>query len=699
MQVNNCPIWSGGHEPPGQSTETPSSSAPTDVDKNAPASTNDEENFIETYVDDSVKNATSSTIPFVDDATKIDASSLLQLLETADQSILSGFSAVDHSDGKGGRQLLFPADTAVETIVDDADDDAQSSCLGREVTHDGVSMYEFVEYECEMCLLTLLNRKAAMQHLQTSDHGHANMLIVNVYCCCHCSLRYRQKQAMWFHVTYICGQADPAQRAALMQINGTASSGATVGDTAKDVGYYKCSLCCKQFYAINYLQRHIYLHHRGQNDPPEHHSDGMESNMVRQVHVVAPETTGQAYGTTCQQSALLEDKMSWSNYHGGMNLGQSHMLADSEPSQIEGDAIQTADLGPQALLDLACSMVLDNTDVADAESVTNEGNGGVPDGNGSVTGVVRRCAKGIVYKNVFMKCIVNYLCSMCHKDLSTKLSKKEHKNSPCFESGVRHFTYVRHYSYLCPYCSDKFPSQKLCRHHQLTLCLLVMGVKTDDLNFKQLLCPLCDKKYFNIITLKGHMTLVHKATKFDHGQIMGSCGYLGDFGEAPDAASDSAAAFAGAGWTGAERAIMMGVDSNESNDGAEQVKSSDRAVRSAVDNDDPLLVARRQRIRDNARKRRQAVKDAKAKLLSVLASDDPVDIRTVVDVMGLSGNSLAPKEELDQTSSSSGVDRHAPPGEVEIKVESEDGGERLPSKTRRVSSTKRRKPTIRTKKK
>lgn len=79
-----------------------------------------------------------------------------------------------------------------------------------------------------------------------------------------------------------------------------------------------------------------------------------------------------------------------------------------------------------------------------------------------------------------------------------------------FITSFPRFSYLRQYSYLCPYCGEKFPSQKVCRQHQLSVCLVLMGVKTDELNFKQHNCPFCNKKYFNVITLKGHLTLAHK---------------------------------------------------------------------------------------------------------------------------------------------------------------------------------------------
>ena len=74
-------------------------------------------------------------------------------------------------------------------------------------------------------------------------------------------------------------------------------------------------------------------------------------------------------------------------------------------------------------------------------------------------------AKGILYKNVYMQCEGTYYCSVCKADLSSRESKRSHRQLSCGDPKT--VTYSRKYFYLCPYCSEKFPSQKECRQHQV----------------------------------------------------------------------------------------------------------------------------------------------------------------------------------------------------------------------------------------
>ena len=78
-------------------------------------------------------------------------------------------------------------------------------------------------------------------------------------------------------------------------------------------------------------------------------------------------------------------------------------------------------------------------------------------------------AKGILYKNVYMQCEGTYYCSVCKADLSSRESKRSHRQLSCGDPKT--VTYSRKYFYLCPYCSEKFPSQKECRQHQVVFDL------------------------------------------------------------------------------------------------------------------------------------------------------------------------------------------------------------------------------------
>lgn len=54
----------------------------------------------------------------------------------------------------------------------------------------------------------------------------------------------------------------------------------------------------------------------------------------------------------------------------------------------------------------------------------------------------------------------------------------------------------------------------------------MIGVSTDELTVKELACPLCPKKYHNLIPLKGHMTQVHHLPKSETRKMLEGLGYL-----------------------------------------------------------------------------------------------------------------------------------------------------------------------------
>ena len=54
----------------------------------------------------------------------------------------------------------------------------------------------------------------------------------------------------------------------------------------------------------------------------------------------------------------------------------------------------------------------------------------------------------------------------------------------------------------------------------------MIGISTDELTVKELACPLCPKKYHNLIPLKGHMTQVHHLPKEETRKMLEDLGYL-----------------------------------------------------------------------------------------------------------------------------------------------------------------------------
>lgn len=548
------------------------------LDTNAPASdTNGDGNggMLSMETTNEIGRFASSQSP-----ADVDASNLMQqLMQNRDNQssfiydpsmtseTAAGVKVIQMSDGTSFSMSTQPS------VVNDAPEDH----CGKEVLYNGVLMYEFTEYQCDLCLLTFASHSATAEHIRSSDHS-GSTISRNSFCCClKCSIRYREKHIMWHHILYLCGN--------------------TADETADESRLYRCLLCCKAFLSAAFLRRHVCLQHgrqalaagTGHRPLVESSSDGIVRQLagapsgLNEAPQVVSRLTDYGVGLDGQ---LLGTWNCFQVNEGGAGVTASMAQDDSGvfsvPGQETADTNMKTKVGDrngatgtsnsangesgadsQALLDLACSIVLGGcsppstnftTDGASAPPSTSHptapaapaaaaATAATPNQSNSASTATtsnassRRTAKGIMYKNVFMQCIVNYLCSTCKKDLSTKASKKEHKSSPCFDADSKRFTYLRQYSYLCPYCSEKFPSQKFCRQHQLSVCLQLMGVKTDELNHKQLLCPFCDRKYFNIITLKGHMTLIHKVNKLESSQILGTSGLLEELiSFAPDAA-------------------------------------------------------------------------------------------------------------------------------------------------------------------
>jgi hypothetical protein len=426
---------------------------------------------------------------------EVDAAGLLQLLRSVENSLLYGSSTngaagvpddvIDTHDIITGTE---PKSSGVVQVPEDVKD-KDAGAIGRIVSYNGVEMYEFSEYKCSGCPLTFGEKAAAERHANFSvDHGGSSVQRQPIYVCMQCDMRCRQQRLVWFHVTYICHKSI---------VDETAE--AATNQPAEDL--YRCTMCTKLFFAADYLRRHVHLNHPSA------------------VEISVAETAGSSVAANGSHFGLAAQLLSdWNDYcppSDGVDGKQNAASANSHQ---------------QALLDLACSMVLDGicpvTSTEKDTTPTAAASSAPPAPAGVASLPVRRTAKGIVYKNVFMQCIVSYICSNCGRDLSAKSAKRDHRAlapPSCFDAGPggrRLFTYVRHYTYLCPYCGDRAATQKACRAHQLTVCLPRMGVKTDELNHKQLLCPFCQRKYFNIITLKGHMTLVHQVSRAESAALI-----------------------------------------------------------------------------------------------------------------------------------------------------------------------------------
>jgi len=391
---------------------------------------------------------------------EVDAASLLQLLCTVENSMLCTVPSENDVSCQSitvvSDSLLQEDGTATVSAADGSQDAEQFGC---EVVHDGVAMYEFAEYRCSKCPLTFLDRAMAVQHATTTKvHTACSVEHTSIYCCMQCDMRYRDQQLMWYHVTYICQQSEAA------------------AVPASEV--HRCAWCTKQFLTAEYLSWHCHIQH------------STEMSSIDSLTSLRRSSASTGQLSTISNSDIASSETQKEVLQALARATKNNASTSSPKSRKEAALLRSKLVIPSDALP------------------------------------TRKTAKGIVYKNVFMQCIVSYICSNCGRDLSTKAAKREHRVAApdsCFDSGPggrRLFTYVRHYSYLCPYCSERSATQKACRAHQLATCLPRMGVKTDELNHKQLLCPFCQRKYFNVITLKGHMTLVHQISRAESNRLL-----------------------------------------------------------------------------------------------------------------------------------------------------------------------------------
>lgn len=458
---------------------------------------------------------------------------------------------------------LFQSNLKPDIITD--------GCLsvGKEIVYEGTRMHEYVEYQCETCLLTFNESSSANAHIEGSDHGNSSVASYHVYVCTSCSIKYRDKQVMRNHILYICTGSHL-----------TATT--TLAPSQQQRELHRCSLCTKAFISSDFLQAHLNLKH-GVKSKDALLNRNWSSNKTtlttaaptdisssNQVKDILTPQLGLASGpgqseVTCTSSTMFR-KPQWSG--GGatdsvqlsaVGAGASPPYLFATPSAVSIPTLEqlTSGYGKTA------NDVKDATKFPDlaashqSPDVTGPvGGGSVPDilasipehgdiqkqvaAAGAMTGDVRQLiggaqgvvglkqrsskAKGILYKNVFMQCEGTYFCSVCKADLSTRESKKNHRQMPCGDP--RTITYSRKYSYLCPYCMERFPSQKTCRQHQVSECLPLIGISTEELSVKELICPLCPKKYFNLIPLKGHMTQVHKLPKAETRDMLHRLGYM-----------------------------------------------------------------------------------------------------------------------------------------------------------------------------
>jgi len=368
---------------------------------------------------------------------------------------------------------------------------------GKEIIYEGTRMREFVEYQCDACLLTFVTNSSANAHV-ADHHSSASVSAYRVYACTSCALRYRDPRIMRHHVVYLCagGGQQPSEQHSQGQQR-----------------LHTCSLCPKTFVSLDYLELHIRMRHSGPQT-------GTGSSTC-----VLPAPPGVPSVPTLEQLTMNCRRLQEQGSQPGMQsntLSNAHLIASStvvaQRVDIKTDPHSEPFNSPteRSLSTKHCSPETSDNFVNNHASDLKGVQTTVPDhklensmGSNSVNAVSksRSKPKGIVYKNVFMQCEGTYFCSECRADLTGREAKRRHRQLPCGDPKTA--SYSRRYTYLCPYCSERFPSQKFCRQHQIDKCLPQIGVPTAELGIGEHRCPLCPKVCFGYAALKGHMSQVH----------------------------------------------------------------------------------------------------------------------------------------------------------------------------------------------
>ena len=437
-------------------------------------------------------------------------------------------------------------------------------------------MLEFVEYQCDVCLLTFGSSSDASRHVESSDHTHASVASYHMYHCADCGIKYRDKQVMRNHSLYLCA----------------ARGGRTDQGGAPAVRLHTCGACFKTFISAEYLSAHEKLKHSSDAAPVaqsfaeevggervvggrrgvEHYPMMFDATQITNLHsggqrptrrpCLVPTPTVVSIPTLEQLTAGLSrfSQISDRGYAAtslldsfarspedlaqGETLGSDspaskltppHPTHDSltfqqTPPHSTHDSLISKSTPPHSLHDSLSSKMTPPQSACSSPSTkrltppTPPPPAPPPQRRGGTAAGGASKAKGIYYKNVLMDCEGTYFCSVCKQDLSARDAKKSHRQLPCGDPKT--VTYLRRYSYLCPYCRARFPSQKACREHQIAECLRQIGVSVEELSAKEMNCPLCAKKYVNLIPLKGHMTQVHKLPRSETRALLDRLGYV-----------------------------------------------------------------------------------------------------------------------------------------------------------------------------
>lgn len=365
-----------------------------------------------------------------------------------------------------------------------------SQPAGKEIIYEGSRMREFVEYQCEACLLTFGSSALANSHV-AEHHTSASLSAYHVYACLSCSLRYRDPRIMRHHIVYLCGGSRPHMDA-----------------QSKPQQLFPCSFCPKTFMSAEYMHLHVRQRHSGHT----------ATSATPPVQCVLPTPSGATSVPTLDQLVSHFRRQPTPSHvsvsHANHTNATRIISTEASANHKESFMVQNKD---------PVTSVPDDLLAAVDSSKRPSHSQSVVDGRQLSTScdtVKSRSskAKGILYKNVFMQCEGTYYCSVCRVDLTGRESKRRHRQLPCGDPKI--VSYSRRYSYVCPYCSERFPSQKLCRQHQIDECLPLIGVGVAELGVGEQRCPLCPKTCFGFPALKGHIMQAHHMPKEEASKLL-----------------------------------------------------------------------------------------------------------------------------------------------------------------------------------
>ena len=249
---------------------------------------------------------------------------------------------------------------------------------------------------------------------------------------------------------------------------------------------HKCHFCLKMFSSADYLGLHVSTRHQtarqmeSEADPEQKqgNTSAMIKNLILKSNMVAA-SNNEAKNIMPTPSAVsvptLEQLTLGFKHASSEGLAQTpnSPFASTTPRSdvfsLEGKTLQS----PAEISDANSTPATPKQSLINIPMVNNQKN------FASISNIQNMSqlpslvphppktskAKGILYKNVYMQCEGTYYCSICKADLSSRESKRNHRQLACGDPKT--VTYSRKYFYLCPYCSEKFPSQKECRQHQV----------------------------------------------------------------------------------------------------------------------------------------------------------------------------------------------------------------------------------------